>query len=125
MSSSTGSGRSSLLENVVANFLDAVGEREFDAPLIALLRSLGFRDIHFLHGGYEFGKDLIAKRDEDGTLKQYVFQSKAGNIALADWTAMKGQIDLLRTNELAHPAFDEELPRVAVLVLTGRLIGAA
>lgn len=114
-----------MLENVVANFLDTVGERKFDSPLIALLRSLGFYDIHLIHGSYEFGKDVVAKREDDGTLRQYALQSKAGNVSLGDWTAMKGQLDLLRTSELAHPAFDRELPRVGVLVLTGRLVGAA
>jgi hypothetical protein len=114
-----------LLENVVASFLDAVGEREFDAPLIALLRSHEFRDIHLVHGSYEFGKDVIAKREDEGGPRQYAFQSKAGNLTLADWTAIRGQIDMLRTNELSHPSFDRELPRVGVLVLTGRLTGAA
>lgn len=114
-----------MLENVVASFLDAVGEREFDAPLIALLRSHGFRDIHLVHGSYEFGKDVIAQREYDGTPTQYAFQSKAGNLTLADWTAIRGQIDLLRTNELSHPSFNRDLPRVGVLVLTGRLTGAA
>ena len=114
-----------MLENVVASFLDAVGEREFDAPLIALLRSHGFRDIHLVHGSYEFGKDVIAQREHDGAPTQHAFQSKAGNLTLADWTAIRGQIDLLRTNELSHPAFNKDLPRIGVLVLTGRLTGAA
>lgn len=114
-----------MLEDVVGSFLDAVGEREFDAPLIALLRSHDFRDIHLVHGSFEFGKDVIAKRSESGEAQQYGFQSKAGDIGLPQWTAMRGQIDLLRTNELSHPAFDTDLPRVGVLVLTGRLTGGA
>ncbi len=112
-----------MLDVVAGNFLDAVGEREFDAPLIALLRSHGFTDIHYLHGQFEFGKDVIAKAD-DG-LTQYVLQSKAGNVGLPQWTAMRGQIDLLRTNDLAHPNFDPAIPRVGILVLTGRLNGGA
>jgi hypothetical protein len=112
-----------LLDVVAGNYLDTVGEREFDAPLIALLRSHGFSDIHFLHGTFEFGKDIIAKNSDRSV--QYVVQSKAGNINLAQWVAMRGQMDLLRTNELAHPSFDPEIPRVAILVLTGRLTGGA
>lgn len=113
-----------MLEDVVGSFLDAVSEREFDAPLMALLRSHGFIEIHFVHGQYEFGKDVIAKRDGP-TPTQYVFQSKAGDLGLPQWAGIRGQIDLLRTNELAHPNFDRTLPRRAVLVMTGRLIGGA
>ena len=76
-------------------------------------------------GAIEFGKDVIAQREHDGAPTQYAFQSKAGNLTLADWTTIRGQIDLLRTNELSHPALDGDLPRVGVLVLTGRLTGAA
>ena len=50
-----------MLDNAVAGFLDEVTEREFDEPLLALLRENGFVDIHYLHGSYEFGKDVIAK----------------------------------------------------------------
>jgi hypothetical protein len=112
-----------LLDVVVGNFLDSVTEREFDAPLAALLRARGFTDVHVLHGQFEFGKDFIAKALEPPT--QYVLQSKAGDTGLPQWTAMRGQIDVLRTNELAHPAFDAALPRIGVLVLTGRLTGGA
>jgi hypothetical protein len=98
-----------LLDVVAANFLDSVTEREFDAPLVALLRAAGFTDIHALHGQFEYGKDFIAKAGAPFT--QYAFQSKAGDIGLPRWTAMRGQIDLLRTNELAHPGFDRALMR--------------
>ena len=87
--------------------------------------SLGFRDIHFLHGQFEFGKDFIAKRDENGTLHQFTFQTKAGNLNLSGWNDVRGQIDMLRTNAIAHPNFDRTLPRKPVLVTTGRLAGAA
>lgn len=56
---------------------------------------------------------------------QYVFQSKAGDLNLGDWSKGTPQLDLLRTNTLAHPGFDAALPRRPVLVLTGRLTGGA
>jgi hypothetical protein len=74
---------------------------------------------------FEFGKDFIARREEDGIIYQYAFQTKAGDLGLAEWNKDRGQIDLLRTNALAHPAFDRTLPRRAVFVTTGRLTGAA
>lgn len=114
-----------MLAAVVEHFLDHVSEREFDAPFIALLLKLGFRDVHYLHGQYEFGKDFIARATDDGHQVQYVFQSKAGDLNLGDWSKGTPQLDLLRTNTLAHPGFDAALQRRAVLVLTGRLTGGA
>lgn len=114
-----------MIADVIGSYLDSLEEREFDAPFMALLRSLGFHDIHFLHGTFEFGKDFIAKGDEGGAAIQYSFQTKAGNVGLAGWNECRGQIDMLRTNSLAHPAFDALLQRKAVFVTTGRLVGAA
>ena len=74
-----------MIADVIGSYLDSLEEREFDAPFMALLRSLGYRDIHFLHGTFEFGKDFIAKRDEGSAVVQYSFQTKAGNIGLAEW----------------------------------------
>lgn len=114
-----------MLANVVGSYLDSLEEREFDAPFIALLRALGFRDIHLLHGAFEFGKDFIAKGTHNGELCQFAFQTKAGDIGLSAWHGCRGQIDMLRTDSLAHPGFDQALPRQAVFVTTGRLVGAA
>ena len=114
-----------MLGAVVEHFLDHVSEREFDAPFIALLLKLGFGDVHYLHGQYQFGKDFIARATENGQQVQYVFQSKAGDLNLGDWSKGTPQLDLMRTNTLAHPGFDTVLQRRAVLVLTGRLTGGA
>jgi len=114
-----------LLTDAIASFVNSLGEREFDSPFMALLRLQGFTDIHFLHGSFEFGKDFIAKGIEAGRQTQYLFQSKAGDINLSAWNDLRGQIDMLRTDSLAHPNFDKNLPRKAILVVTGRLIGAA
>jgi len=114
-----------MLAGVIGSYVDSLTEREFDAPFVALLRLSEFRDIHFLHGAFEFGKDFIAKRFEGGRDFQYSFQTKAGDIGLAGWNQCRGQIDMLRTNALAHPNFDKTIPRRAILVTTGRLVGGA
>ncbi len=114
-----------MLSNVVAHYLDSVTEREFDAPFMALLAAHGFEDIHLLHGPFEFGKDVIAKRHDDGVTRQYAFQAKAGDLKSAQWREARSQVDEIRYNGLAHPSFDVTLPRVAILVCTGRLIGGA
>ncbi|WP_029106678.1 hypothetical protein [Mycobacterium sp. URHD0025] len=131
-----------MLRAVVENFLKSLTEREFDGPLLAILSSRGFTDIHFTHGGFEFGKDVIAKKAEakggilarlrrgcsrgNGlTLRQYSIQSKAGDIGMPEWRAVRSQLEECEYNTLSHPSFDEALPRVAVLVTTGHLKGAA
>lgn len=65
-----------MLRELVGTYLDSLSEREFDAPLMAILPTQGFYDI--LHGSMEFGKDVIAKRVDDGILHQYAIQCKAG-----------------------------------------------
>ena len=116
-----------MLRDVVKNFLESLTEREFDAPLLALLASQGFTDVHFIHGGFEFGKDIIAKRlDPDGsTLRQYSIQSKAGDIGTPEWRSVRPQLEECEYNTRAHPNFDADLPRTALLVTTGVLKGAA
>ena len=114
-----------MIADVVGSYLETLEEREFDAPFIALLRAVGFWDIHFLHGSFEFGKDFIAKGNDGGVPSQFVFQTKAGDIGIKEWNVCRGQIDMLRTDSTAHPSFDRGLPRKAVFVTTGRLVGGA
>lgn len=116
-----------MLRDVVGTFLDTLTEREFDGPLLALLAALGFTDVHFIHGQFEFGKDVVAKRADPvtGDLRQYVIQSKAGDIGQQEWRAVRPQIEECEYNTLGHPSFNASLPRVAVLVTTGRLKGGA
>jgi len=116
-----------MLRAVVENFLRSLSEREFDGPLLAILSSRGFFDIHFIHGGFEFGKDVVAKKLDahTGKIHQYSIQSKAGDIGLSEWRAVRPQLEECEYNTLSHPSFDEGLPRVAVLVTTGHLKGAA
>lgn len=116
-----------MLRDVVGTFLDTLTEREFDGPLLALLHARGFTDIHFIHGAFEFGKDVLAKKTDPATgqTRQYVIQSKAGDIGQPEWRAVRPQLEECEYNTIGHPSFDPDLPRVAVLVTTGRLKGAA
>ena len=116
-----------MLRDVVGTFLDTLTEREFDGPLLALLAVRGFTDVHFIHGAFEFGKDVLAKRADPATgeLRQYVIQSKAGDIGQPEWRAVRPQLEECEYNTIGHPSFDADLPRVAVLVTTGRLKGTA
>lgn len=116
-----------MIRDVVGTFLDTLTEREFDGPLLSLLAARGFTDIHFIHGAFEFGKDVLAKKvdPETGDVRQFVIQSKAGDIGQSEWRAIRPQLEECEYNTLGHPSFNGDLPRVAVLVTTGRLKGAA
>ena len=111
-----------MLDSVIGAFLDAVSEREFDAPFMALLRAMGFYDVHFTHGSVEFGKDFIAKKDIDGNQYQFAFQTKAVPITFPE---IQNQLDVLRTSTLSHPAFSTTRQLRPVLVTTRRMTGSA
>lgn len=110
--------RSYLLDDAIDAFLEHIGERAFDEPLLAMLRAEGFERVRLTHGSTEFGKDVIAQRDGE----QWAWQSKAGDIG-QNFRDIAGQLDELRLSNIAHPDFDLTLPRRAVLVTTGRLKG--
>jgi Restriction endonuclease len=109
------------LDDVLGGYLDSVDEREFDAVFLTLLTASGYTDEHLIHGAFEFGKDFIARK---GKL-QYAFQTKAGDINLAKWRPIRSQVEEMLWNDIAHPAFDADAERRAVLVTTGRLVGGA
>lgn len=113
------------LADAVAGYVRSLTERELDAPLIALLRAREFTQVHLVHGQYEFGKDIVARRFEDGIETQYCLQSKAGNLNAHSWRELRLQVDAMRTGTVAHPGFDPGFTRRLVVVTNGRLIGAA
>lgn len=109
------------LDDVLGAYLDTVSEREFDAAFLALLKAIGYTNVHLIHGVFEFGKDFVAQRDGI----QFGFQSKAGDINLGAWRSIRPQIEEILWNDIAHPDFDQDADRRAVLVTTGRLVGGA
>jgi hypothetical protein len=114
-----------MLAAAFGNWVSQLTERGFDESFISLLRAHGFYDIHFRHGQFEFGKDFVAKRDEDGHKVQYGFQSKAGDINGSAWDAIYSQLEELTSGQNVPVGFDKTLPRCSVLVTTGRLKGKA
>jgi len=112
-----------MLRNVLEDYISGVkDERDFDAPILSLLRAMGFYDIHFTHGRGEIGKDFIAKRIIDGTEYQCAIQSKRGDINQGKFTTeVYPQLLLASISGLSHPQFDKTLPRRVYLATTGRL----
>lgn len=110
-----------MLDDAVAAFLEKVSEREFDEPLMALLRAEGYVNVRLVHGQVEAGKDVIAQRDGE----QWVLQSKAGDLTHTEFRKVREQLYDLRMSDISAPGFDRDLPRRAVLVQTGRMTGQA
>lgn len=112
-----------MLSAAFGDWIRTLHEREFDETFLALLRASGFSDVHFTHGNYEYGKDVIAKRSDPPT--QYAFQCKAGDIGGPEWDSLFAQLFQLTSHKLVHPNFDPSLPCQFVLTTTGRLKGKA
>lgn len=113
------------LADAVAGYVESLSERELDAPLIALLYSLGYHHVHLVHGQYEFGKDLIAQKSEVTGTVQYCIQSKSGDLNAHAWRQLRLQVDAMRSGTVVHPDFDPNLPRKLVVATNGRLTGGA
>jgi hypothetical protein len=117
-----------VLRNVLEDYLKSIkDERLFDPPFLSLLPAMGFSDVRHTHGGAEFGKDFIAKRNNrEGELVQYSFQLKAGDVAQPFWREkVQGQMLEALMTPWSHPHFDGDLRHQSVLVVTGRLTGNA
>ncbi len=111
-----------MLKNVIENYLISIKEVQFFAPFKVLLETMGFYDIHLLHGSTEFGRDFIAKKQDDDATTQYSFQVKVGNINLSKFTnEVKQQLLEIITNKCSHPNFDRNLKQEIVFVTTGKI----
>lgn len=114
-----------MLDAAFGNWTNSLTERGFDDAFLSLLRANGYHDVHFTHGAYEFGKDVIAKRTVTGGVEQHAFQSKAGDISGSVWDGIYSQMNELLGCTYTHPNFDSSLRQVRHLVTTGRLTGKA
>ena len=111
-----------MIRNVIENYLTSLKELPFFLPFHQLLEANGFFDIHLTHSQVEFGKDFIAKKTENGTTIQYLFQIKAGDINLDKFRGeVKPQLLNCITNKLSHPNFSTNLETKIYFVTTGLL----
>ncbi len=106
-----------MLTSIIENYLTSIKEVQFFHPFMNLLDVLGFYDVHLLHGSNEFGKDIIAKKDE----LQFVFVIKVGDVNYTKYNnEVKGQIFEAQTNSLSHPNFVNS-PIKVIFVTTGKV----
>jgi len=111
-----------MLKNVIENYLSSIREVDFFGPFKKLLEGLGYFDIHLLHGPTEFGKDIIAKKQDGESKSQYCFQIKVGDINLNKFLReIKPQLLEIITNKISHPNFDKSIPQEIVFVTTGNI----
>lgn len=111
-----------MLKNVLEDYLTSISEIQFFIPFKLLLEVKGFYDIHQTHGNVEFGKDFIAKKNENGKIDQYVFQLKVGDIDLNKFRSeIQPQLFEACTNTLSHPSYDKDLKLKVIFSTTGNL----
>jgi len=109
-----------MLRKVVEDYLESISEVQFFLPFSSLLILKGYYDVHIIHGSSEFGKDIIAKKDEKDGPVQCVFQLKAGDVNLAKFREeIKPQLLEAAVNNLSHPNFDPSLTKKVLFVTTG------
>lgn len=115
-----------MLRNVIADYLSSIKELQLFLPFRQLLEAGNYYDIHLVHGGTEFGKDFIAKKNINGADTQFFFQLKTGDINLNRFrTEIKPQLLEACTNSLSHPNFDSQLPLQVISVTSGNLLPPA
>jgi len=109
-----------MLRKVVEDYLESISEVQFFLPFSSLLLLKGYYDVHIIHGSSEFGKDIIAKKDENDGPVQCVFQLKAGDVNLAKYRdEIQPQLLEAVVNNLSHPNFDPSLTKKVFFVTTG------
>jgi len=111
-----------MLRNVLEDYLSSVKERDFYYPLTSLLQAMGYFDIYVTDGPGEYGKDIIAKKIEDGQTNQYKIQAKKGDIDQEAFRKVMGQLfEAIVLKKLSHPQLDTTLTQKTILVTTGEL----
>jgi hypothetical protein len=109
---------SGFVERVIEDWLIRADERSYQASFVSLLIRSGHK-IKYVskHGMLEFGKDIVSISPA-GELSAY--QLKAGNINLAVWRDIKGEVFEL-TDVFRTPAGRRRHPRRCFLVTTGTI----
>jgi len=108
-----------LIERIVEDWLTSTSERGYQIPFCQCLMYEGYTILHISkHGQMEQGKDIIAI-DPSGTVCTY--QLKTGDINLARWRSMQGEIQDLVELPVAHPAVDKNKPVQPFLVTNGMI----
>lgn len=106
-----------MTEKAIEDWLAKASERSYQSAFCQLLIAMGYSVVHSTsHGPAEEGKDVIAK-DKKG--RTYAFQLKRGNINVANWKQMKGEIEELIELPIRHPSVNSRAKHFSILVTNG------
>ena len=110
-----------MIERLVENWLDNVGERGFETPFAQLLTQEGHRVLQGpVHHPFEHGKDIITIAPDGAAC---AFQLKGPHLKrLGDFERINGQLLALVTTAISHPGIGTpRRPDRAYLVTNGVL----
>lgn len=108
-----------MIERLLENWLTKTNERGYMIPYCQLLLSKGYKLLYISpHGMLEEGKDIIAL---NGQGKPEAFQLKNGDINLAQWRLIQGEINELVTIPIQHASVAEKSEFKTWLVTNGEV----
>src|SRR5262249_38503203 len=107
------------IERVIENWLTSVNERQYQIPFCQLLAAADEEVVYVsTHGPFEQGKDIITLT-RNGPPRAY--QLKTGDLNLAEWRKIKGEIEELVEYPINHPAVRTKRQHEPILVTNGEL----
>lgn len=108
-----------MIERAIENWLINTNERNYQVPFCQVLLQKGHKVIYFSsHRPMEQGKDIITI-DGDGEYCSY--QLKTGDIDLAVWRNISGEIRELIELPIIHPSVDKSKIHKSFLVTNGEI----
>lgn len=112
-------GKNGLIERVIENWLTNSNEIGYQVPFCQYLISEGYNVLHLSsHGQMEQGKDIISL---DANGNPCAFQLKSGNIDLAKWRQIKGEIDELIEIPINCSGVDKTVQHRTIFVTNGTI----
>jgi len=112
-------GQNGIIERAVADWLTRTNERNYQLPFAQVLMSKGYTVLQIsTHGQLEQGKDIIAR---DRKSRVYAYQMKCGDINVAEWRKIRGEIVDLISIPICNPAVSKKTSYTSYLVTNGRI----
>ena len=108
-----------MTEKLLENWLTRTNERGYMIPFCQLLVSNGYTLLYVSpHGMLEEGKDIIALNQKG---EPEAFQLKNGDITLAQWRSIQGEINELVALPIQHASVSEKSQFKSWLVTNGEV----
>jgi hypothetical protein len=106
-----------MIERAIENWLTNTSERYYQTAFCQVLLYKGHRLLHrSTHGQLEQGKDIITLGPSG---ECHAYQLKTGNIDLAYWRRIKGEIEELMELPVIHPEIDKSRLHKSFVVTNG------